>query len=77
MINCIANIVGKCNPGIEFYNDVASKIKLARSLINERLMEIRQEREGKGWEPKLPIEKLLQKIFYMSEPIFRERVTSE
>lgn len=72
LINCIANIVGRYNPGIEF-----SKLKLARSLINERLMEIRQERGDKGWEPKLPIEKLLKKIFYMSEPMFGDKVPSE
>ena len=44
--------------------DVISKKHLAEELIGERLKEIEKERNsGEGWDPELPIEIVLKRIF--------------
>lgn len=47
------------------FSDLVSKPDLADKLMQERLEEIRKERNSDGWKPKLPIEKTLQQIFRM------------
>lgn len=47
-------------------DDAISKKKLAESLVEERISEISLKRKnGKDWEPVLPIEKVLKRIFEM------------
>jgi hypothetical protein len=63
LMNIISGIVYKEN-GVKL-KDILSKRELAERLIRERSMEIEKERfEGDGWNPKLPIENVLNEIFH-------------
>lgn len=63
LMKVIRNVFGReIKKGLE---DIISKKQLAEQLASERLKEIEKERNSEeGWKPKLPIEKVLQKIFY-------------
>jgi hypothetical protein len=63
LMNVVSNAVFREN-GVKL-DDILSKSELAKKLIAARVLEIEEERfEGNGWNPKLPIEKVLNEIFH-------------
>jgi hypothetical protein len=46
-------------------NDIISNKELGRLLIQSRIEKIKMERDGDGWKPLLPIEKVLNNIFHL------------